>query len=76
MAYIEQRRDTWLVVWRRDGKKLSRSFRWGYAATNFDEDGPDKLSITQEAADNGAFGPRRSLVRQTLPGESIQRTHR
>jgi hypothetical protein len=58
MAYMEQRRDSWLVVWRQDGKKLSRSFRWGYEVTNFDEDGPDKLTITKESARRSAEGFR------------------
>ncbi len=58
MAYIEQRRESWLVVWRRDGKKLSRSFRWGYEVTNFDEDGPDKVTITKESARRSAEGFR------------------
>ncbi len=50
VAYIEERRYGWLVVWREHGKKLSRSFRCGYQVTNFDEGGPDEITVTREAA--------------------------
>ncbi|MDP9185092.1 MAG: hypothetical protein M3O29_05435, partial [Actinomycetota bacterium] len=62
MAYIEQRRDSWLVVWRQDGKKLSRSFRWGYEVTNFSGDGPDKITITKESARRSAEGFRDEMT--------------
>jgi hypothetical protein len=50
MAYIEERKSAWLVVWRQNGKKLSRSFPWGYEVTNFDEGGPDRLTVTTDSA--------------------------
>lgn len=56
MAYIEERKSAWLVVWRQDGKKLSRSFRWGYEVTNFDEGGPDRLVLTRGSARKAAEG--------------------
>ncbi len=54
MAYIEERPNGFLVVWREDGKKRSRSFRWGYKVTNFGEGGPDTLTVTKEDAHHAA----------------------
>jgi integrase len=77
MAYIEQRRDSWLVVWRQDGKKLSRSFRWGYEVTNFEDDGPDKLTVTKESARRSAEGFRDEMKSKEraarMPFERMQK---
>jgi len=49
MASIEQRGDSWLVRWRVNGKRISRSFPWGQQVQE-DFDSGDVITITKERA--------------------------
>jgi integrase len=49
MASIEERGDSWLVRWRVNGKRISRSFRWGQEVQE-DFDSGNVITITKERA--------------------------
>jgi integrase len=76
MASIEQRGDSWLVRWRVNGKRVSRSFPWGQEVLEeFDIGEP--ITITKEMARTHAEAFRDEVKKQERaarrPLERVQR---
>lgn len=64
MAYIEERRIGWLVVWRDEtGQKQSQLVKWGIDVTDFEGDGATR-TVTRDRARAEAEALREEMARE------------